>query len=319
MKFATIGHLDHKERLKQIPPDWIKNDLIISPKIDFQKTEGYFLALKLTAEQMTNLPLEKVRQKILDAALYSQNKLDVELLQLGAFNTSVTSGGTWLTKQTQYKGFVNHGDSYTATITCQNIMEVLKKKQIESQKTKIAIVGAYGIIGEATSKILVPKFSEAILIGRRQGKLKDLEGKISGNFTTTTNLEETKKADVILTATNHPTALLKTDHLKEKAIVVDVSQPPNLSLSLCNTRQDVTRVDGGYVDIPEKYQIQIPGMPKGKLFACIVEVIMQAMENEKQNHVGTIDLNHLQKTEMWAEKYNFKLKELTNFGKPITI
>ncbi len=317
MKFATIGHLDHKKRLKQIPPDWIKKDLIISPKIDFQKTEGYFLALKLTAEQMINLPLEKVRQKILETALHAQNELDVELIQLGAFNTSVTSGGVWLTKQTQYKGFVNHGDSYTASITCQNIIKILKKKQIESEKTKIAIIGAYGIIGETASKVLVPKFSEAILIGRRKEKLKELEEKISGKFTTTTNLEETKKADVILTATNHPTALLKTEHLKEKAIVLDVAQPPNLSLSLCKTRPDVTRIDGGYVDIPEKYQIQIPGMPKGKLFACIVEVIMQAMENEKQNHVGTIDLNHLKKTEMWAEKYNFKLKELTNFGQPI--
>jgi hypothetical protein len=58
-------------------------------------------------------------------------------------------------------------------------------------------------------------------------------------------------------------------------------------------------------------------MPPGKLFACIVEVIMQAMENDRKNHVGSIDLNHLKKTEQWGEKYGFTLNELTNFGEPI--
>jgi hypothetical protein len=58
-------------------------------------------------------------------------------------------------------------------------------------------------------------------------------------------------------------------------------------------------------------------MPVGKNFACIVEVIMQALENEPKNHVGSIDLAHLQKTEIWAKKYGFTLNELTNFGKPI--
>ena len=58
-------------------------------------------------------------------------------------------------------------------------------------------------------------------------------------------------------------------------------------------------------------------MPKGKNFACIAEVIMQTKENEEKNHVGSIDLNHLKKTEKWAQKHGYILKELTNFGKPI--
>jgi predicted amino acid dehydrogenase len=61
----------------------------------------------------------------------------------------------------------------------------------------------------------------------------------------------------------------------------------------------------------------VPGMPLGKLFACIVEIIMQTIENERKNHVGSIDLEHLKKTEEWGEKYGFTLRELTNFGIPI--
>ncbi len=35
----------------------------------------------------------------------------------------------------------------------------------------------------------------------------------------------------------------------------------------------------------------------------IIPVIMQVMENERKNHVGSIDLKHLKKTEQWGEQY----------------
>ena len=108
-----------------------------------------------------------------------------------------------------------------------------------------------------------------------------------------------------------------SDHLKKNAIVIDVSQPPNLSLDVCTKRSDIVRIDGGYVDFPLKFYI--PSIPKGKLLACIVEAIMQAQENERCNHVGSIDLNYLNKTMTWAKKYGYTLNELTNFGKIIKL
>ena len=44
---------------------------------------------------------------------------------------------------------------------------------------------------------------------------------------------------------------------------------------------------------------------------------MQAMEGDKNHYVGSIDLNHLKKTEQWAKKHKFLLTELTNFGEPL--
>jgi predicted amino acid dehydrogenase len=160
----------------------------------------------------------------------------------------------------------------------------------------------------------VPQCSHSILIGRIQEKFKGLEESLEGSFETTVELR-TKEADIVVTATSHPTSLLQSNHLRKNAIVVDVSQPENLSYDVCHKRPDVCRIDGGFVDFPIKFQI--PGVPVGKNFACVVEVIMQAMENERKNHVGSIDLNHLRKTEQWAEKYGFTLKDLTNFGKQI--
>ena len=180
----------------------------------------------------------------------------------------------------------------------------------------LGIVGSYGIIGEAVSKILVPKFSNSILIGRRKNKLLDLEKKIEGNFDISDKLK-TRDLDVIITATSHPNALLNSRHLKKNAVVVDVSQPPNLSMNICKKRPDIFRIDGGYVDLPFSNPINIPGIPQGKIFSCIAEVIMQSMEKEKKDHVGSIDISHLKKTEKWALKYGFILNDLTNFGKKI--
>lgn len=314
MKFATIGHFLDEKNTEQFPESWIHGNLIVSPELNVHGTKGYITGLTLTARQMMGLPRETVRKHILDAALFVQNELGVDVIQLGALTTSVTDGGVWVVKQKEYRGYVNHGDSYTAAVTCQATLKALKLFQKNPYDQVLAIIGAYGVIGEAVSKILVPQFKHAILIGRRQEKFKKLEENVKGDFETTVELK-TKEADIIVTATSHPTALLQSEHLKKNAIVVDVSQPPNLSSVICKQRPDVCRIDGGLVDFPIK--IIIPGMPVGKNFACISEVIMQALENERENHVGSINLTHLHKTEKWAEKYGFTLNELTNFGKAL--
>jgi predicted amino acid dehydrogenase len=316
MKFATVGHLRYKEDIEQFPKSWITGNLAISPELYVHGIKGYITGLTLTARQMMELPREDVRKQILDVVVFLQNTYGIELIQLGALTTSVTDGGVWMTKQREYKGFSNHGDSYTAAVTCQTVLKTLEFFKREPSDQVLAIVGAYGIIGEAVSKILVPQFKHSILIGRTVEKFKSLEKNLKGDFETTIDLK-TIQADVVVTATSHPDALIQSEHLKNHAIVVDVSQPSNLSYEVCTQRPDVHRIDGGLVEFPVK--IVIPGMPPGKNFACIVEVIMQAMENERKNHVGSIDLNHLHKTEKWAEKYGFTLRELTNFGKPIQL
>ena len=303
-----------KKLKRKFQKSWIHNNLIVFPEINVNESKGYLTALMLTAQQIMEIPREISRKNILNAALYVQNELDVDLIQLGALTTSVTDGGVWITKQKEYTGYVNHGDSYTAAVTCQTVLKALNFFNKESTDQVLAIVGAYGVIGEAVSKILVPQFRHSILIGRREEKLQELKILLKGNFETTTDLK-TKNADIVVTATSHPTALLNSNHLKENAIIVDVSQPPNLSYDVCQKRPDIHRIDGGLVDFPMKIPTSV--IPAGKNFACIVEVIMQTLENERKNHVGSINLTHLHQTERWAEKYGFTLNELTNFGKAL--
>ena len=253
MKFATIGHLLDEKTINLMPKDWIREKYIISPKINLDKTSGHIIALKLTAKQIMQEPRDFIRKEILDAVIFAQDSLDINLIQLGALTTSVTEGGKWLAENNEYQGFLNHGDSYTAAAVCQITLKAIEKLNKNPSDQKIAIVGAYGIIGEAVSKILVPKFAHSLLIGRRKEKLKELGKKIEGNFETTTNLDK-NNADIIITATNHPTALLESRHLKKNAIIIDVSQPPNLSPDICLKRSDIIRVDGGFVNFNHEFR-----------------------------------------------------------------
>lgn len=318
MKFASISHLMDESTKNVIPPSFYHDDLIVSPRIEVMGNEGYIIALNKTAKEIMNQPEDSIHELILKACLYAQNTLSIELIQLGALTTSVTKGGIWLTQQKDYAGYVNHGDSYTAAVTCQAVYKSFELTDKILEESTLAIIGAYGIIGEAVSKLLTPLFKKTYLIGRRKDKLDELSKKVRGSYELSCEID-TQQADIIVTATSHPDALLQHYHLKKNVIVVDVSQPPNLSFEVCKKRPDVIRIDGGYVDFPIESPIPIPGMPVGKNFACFAEVIMQSLENERENHVGSIDLNHLRKTEDWGRNYGFSLNELTNFGKPIEL
>ena len=114
-----------KMNIEQFPESWIHGNLIVSPELNVHGTKGYITGLTLTARQMMELPRELVRKHILDAAVFLQNEFGVDIIQLGALTTSVTEGGVWVAKQKEYRGYVNHGDSYTAAVTCQAVVKAL--------------------------------------------------------------------------------------------------------------------------------------------------------------------------------------------------
>jgi hypothetical protein len=93
MKFATIGHFLDTETITMFPKNWVKGNLIVSPEMNINGARGYITGIALNAKQIMTLPTDIVRKTILDAAMYLQDELDVNLIQLGALTTSVTSGG----------------------------------------------------------------------------------------------------------------------------------------------------------------------------------------------------------------------------------
>lgn len=335
-KIGILGHLIQASDIKRgskllkIIPDSLiegimknlkgKRGVFFASKFSaFDQVDGYLMAVLLTASQVINLPRELVRKRIIDALAAAQEKFGIELVQLGALTKSVTDAGQWIVQQGAYKGFVNHGDAFTAAMTIEAVEKIAKIKAIDLSQASIGIVGAYGTIGEAVSRILTPICGKAILVGRNMEGFKKLKDDISNNnCLMTDNLSTVGKADIIITATSHPSALLSSSHLKQGVVIVDVSTPPNVSKTVVNERPDILRIDGGLVSnagINLGFQI---GPPKGTMYACVAEVIMQALENKQKSYVGPVDLDHLKKTKEWSEKWGFEIAQFTCFGKIIT-
>lgn len=280
-----------------------------------QKTaEGYLIAVLLTAEQIMTLPSEFVRNRILQAILYAQS-LNVNVIGLGGLIKSVTHGGKWLVKKSEVIASITHGDTYSVAIAEEGVEKLIALKNLKNPL--IAIVGAYGMIGSALSKILARKY-RLLLVGKNYRKLTELSKQISvSNCKISTNLTDVKEADLIVTATNHPKSLLFSEHLKKNAVVYDIAQPMNLSPEVLQKRPDILRVDGCYANIPNINLGFDMGPPQGKTFACLAETILQALEGEIGHHVGEIDLNYFEKIKQTGKEYNFTHSRFTCFSKPI--
>ena len=284
--------------------------------------EGSVLLMLLTGEQMASTKrAHKNRERILETALYAQNELKCDIVGLGSLTASVTDAGQWLTKQKELTIPITHGDHYTVAVASEGVKRVAQKTRLNLAEAKVAILGATGIIGKGLTRQLAPLVKNLILVGRNAKKLEELRSKtetLGSKPLTTTNVQDVDQADMIITATSWPEALIRPIHLKKNAVIYEVSQPRNVSRSILKKRPDVLVVDGAYVSIPGDIQFWWMGRPPHTSFACLVETIMQAMEGDLQSHVGDVDSDFVEEVRRRAKKHGFGHASFTSFNKIIT-
>jgi predicted amino acid dehydrogenase len=335
MKVAILGHLLTKKEYRSIFPfgkylplglmEWIINILpdkkkfmLISHFNILNQAEGYMVGVALTSEQIMKWDKERVRKIILDAILYAQNELGCELVMLGALTAPVTGAGMWLREQSELKLNITTGNTYTAAIAIEGATKAMELAQMENPK--MAIVGAAGVIGEAIVKHFNEKDFDLLLVERDVNRFERLTPQLKGEkFVLTDKIGDIVNADIIITATSHPEALIIPEFLKQGVIVVDVAEPPDVVPDIEAKRPDVISIDGGRVRW-EKVDIKFNlGLVKNVGFACITEGMMQALENDHHDYIGSVDMNHLKETITWGKKWDFPLADFTCFNKVIPL
>lgn len=337
MKFVILGHLMKGEDLKMffpfgkyLPVKLMETLISFLPaKKSFIKlshfnvlgrAEGWMLGVALTPWQMMNLPKEKVRAKILEAVLFAQNKLGAEVLMLGALTSPLTSAGLWLKENPKVKLNINNGNTCTAVISIMAAEKAVELANLDFSTIKMAIVGAAGAIAEPIVKYFHEKGVDLILIERTKEKFDRLKPCFfRANYELSCDISKIKEADVVITATSHPTALIRPDILKQNAIVVDVAEPHDVPANISELRPDVICIDGGRVnwgDIDLKMDL---GLPKNIGFACMTDVILQSLEEKKVDYIGSVSQEHIQEIRKWLLKWDFRLADFTSFNKPIPV
>lgn len=337
MKIAILGHLlTRKDYRKLFPfgkylPLWLmefilniipdsKKFSLISRFNILDKEEGFLVGIALTSKQIMEMPKEKVRNIILKSILYAQNELGCELVMLGALTAPATGAGMWLREKPEVKLNITTGNTFTAAIAIEGAKKAMDLAGMNKDNIKMAIVGAAGVIGEAVTKYFNEKDYNLILSERELERFERLKPYLKGNnYVLTDKISDIIEADIIVTATSHPETLIVPEYLKKNAIVVDVAEPSDVVEDIEERRPDVISIDGGRVKwdrIDVKFNL---GLPKNVGFACMTEGIMQALEEDKNDYIGSVDMNHLEETVKWASKWGFSIADFTCFNKLISL
>lgn len=268
-----------------------------------RRTQGYLISISLTAELM--LPERVLAKKKIVQALKLAEKLGCKVVGLGALTASVTKAGTWLVGRTKIA--LTTGNAYTVAVTCEDIEKLVAHLGLDDPL--IAVVGCYGNIGEALTNTLGRRY-RLMLVGRASEMLfaflDRMKGYLDRETVISPDLDALHEADIIITATNSPDLKLTAKMLKPGAIVYDLAQPPNADHPSFWWSAKTIRLDGGYVQVPGLQMRFELGLPKGVVFACLAETILQALERDFRHHVGRVDLGHVALTQRWAWKAGFR-------------
>jgi predicted amino acid dehydrogenase len=99
------------------------------------------------------------------------------------------------------------------------------------------------------------------------------------------------EADITVCCTSSADRLFSYDALKTSAVVCDISRPPNVGDDIRWARPDVLALEGGVVRLPGATRLSFGcSLPPGRVYACMAETMMLAMEQRWEDASLGFDL-----------------------------
>lgn len=281
--------------------------------------KGCIISIALLPEQI--IDNRKLAEKRILQALKLAERSGVKISALAGYNSIITDGGLTIKNKTH----INLTNSYAllSVLGIKGVRYLLKSKN-KNFNISFAIIGATTILGKILSKLLVREnISKLLLIGKTPQNLETLKEnclliKTNPNLKIdiATDTSEIRNYDFVIITTNASNAIIKPDYLKKEAMVLDITQPPNLSTKTLKTRKDTLIFDQVAVQtLGINYHFNF-GLPREQAYACLAEVILLVMENKWDNFgIGEIEIEQTQEINYLFKKYNFKLAPLRNVNK----
>ncbi len=289
-----------------------RNFLIQNQSVNFNVFSLNYTTERLL-EEVKNGNRYKIK-KLINSAIDQAVEAGCEVVGLGMFTSIVTRNGLDL-KRDDVK--LTSGNSLTTALGVDAVLRLMEEKNLFNQTyRKLAVVGAAGNIAQALIRQLAPYFNTVELVG--SDKLDSLErlktlamtlkpkGNIKpqrfqdnhltmmhtgpsladySNIQLSQNLDNILDADVIVTATSSHKPLLFPQHLKENAIVCDISYPVNVDKSVLETRPDVRIIQGGLGLLPDNQIVDVPfsTLKGSQIYACMAETMLLGLNPPKEH------------------------------------
>ncbi len=286
-----------------------------------EEIEGWLIAVPYTAQRMLSLPSKEVYRKIIAAGRLAE-KLGAQVLGLGAYTSVVGDGGKTIARELDIA--VTSGDSYTSAVSVHATLDAARRIDVDLSESTLAIVGASGAIGSAVSQLIAPYPGEMILIARQHERLQSVAELVRAtgcaHVSTSTEVSDIRKADVVMTVTGAGGNLIKPEMLGRGALVCDVSRPRDVSLQVAQSREDVLVIDGGLVRVPGQVDFGFNyGLPADLTYGCFAETMVLAFEGLFEDYSIGKDLSveQVQRIDRLAAKHGFSLAALRSFERKL--
>jgi fatty aldehyde-generating acyl-ACP reductase len=249
--------------------------------------------------------LRKRGQRAVFCAAELAVKRGAKVIGLGALTAPATGGGLLLMRHLPPGVTVTNGNAYTAVIVCQNVLEVCSFL-VGAGNARVAVVGCTGSVGFVLSHLLADAGFDLLLIGRNADRARSILGSLEHRAVFSGELASVREAQIVVLLTSDPSAKLSPEFVSPGAIVIDVSQPPNISVEEqpAFKAREVEVVQGGLVRIPDytcNYDLNNPH--SDDVFACLGETYLFAREGFREHSVGRPDVQFAYTLERVARKH----------------
>jgi len=217
-------------------------------------------------------------------------KRGVRTVGLGALTAPITAAGRTLMRDLPVGVTLTTGNAFTAAVAHRNVMDAAEALGLGTA-ARVAVLGATGSVGVPASHLLVDEGFRVSLFGRNANRLRATVGDLRGRADFATDLAELRSADMVLVLTSGGTSRIRSEHLADGTVVIDVAQPANVGPELRESlaRRAVRVVEGGLARIPGyrcTYDLNISD-PAGT-FACLAETYILARSGVTEHSVGAI-------------------------------
>ena len=281
-----------------------------------EELEGWVIGIPMLAHQIMenrNLARKKISQ-----AIKLSKQLGAKTVGLGALTGSVTEGGAGLSRKNEIS--VTAGRAYTTYVIKSYIEDVVKRFKLQKEVITIAIVGAAGGVGRGLIRILIDEpYLEIILIDLER-KLESIRNSLTekqaSHIKISHQIRTVRNADIIVTVTNSPEAVVQSDDVKPGTIIIDDAQPSDLSKELLKTRDDVIVIEAGVItakniNVGANFRLA----NKNETYCCLGEVMaIAASDWVGEYSPGEVTPETVNQIANIAKKLGFKLAPYQAYG-----
>lgn len=292
--------------------------------------QGHLYTVTDTPKMMLRGDADRMYKKMIRISKMAA-KDGAKLIGLGAYTKVVGDAGVTVANNSPIP--LTTGNSLSAASTLWTAEYALNKINLVPRREngcyagKAMVIGATGSIGKVCAKLLAEKWDEVIIVAPRVKaleKVKEEIALIAPNCKVTVERDANNlvhEADLVITSTSARRKIVEIERVKPGCVICDCSRPFDISKEDARKRPDVLVIAAGELLLPG-HDVQIKcdiGLTDERVYACLAETAVLAMEGRHEKFSLGRDLCHLKVKEIdyLSRKHGLKLAPLMGHDKTI--